>query len=701
MKKPLKLDPEQFLQHHLERAKTLFLRKQPLPARAALLKVLKAAPDWPPALELMGIISGELGKLEESIRYLARAVAAAPDSVGAHFNLGRALALVGRDEEALASLEAAIRLRPGTVAFLFERATVLAKLQRNEEAEAGYRRVIQIEPRHADAHYNFGRLLSATGRREAALASLGTAIRLRPGTPQFLVRHANVLAKLHRLEEAEAGYREAIRIDARCMEAHHQLGRLHNAKGDIEAAAKSFRLAHRCDPALVDPLVNLIAARMILCDWTEFDTDRETLIALESKEPRLGPWQLMLINDDPELHLSCARGLAGQSVAASERPTPGNRPQRLKIAYVSADFRVHPTAFLAAGLFEKHDRNRFEVVAVSLADDGSDIGRRILDAADVALNVADRDGQEVAHRLRAMGVDIAIDLMGHTTKSNFDIFRSRAAPIQVGFLGYPGTTGSEAVSYLIVDPVIATDEVRRAMSEQPVIMPHCYQCNDDQRPWPQDGPARAQCGLPENAFVYCSFNQTRKITPEVFDLWMRILRNVESSVLWLYVRFDGARANLLREAEKRGVAPERIVFAERLPQTQHLARFRLADLMLDTFPYGAHTTASDALWMGCPVLTRAGRSFASRVGASLLHTVGLPELVTTSFEDYEALAVDLARDPAKIASLRARLAEARTTTPLFDTALFCRYLERAYDLMWERHAAGAGPAMIDLRVGQG
>jgi predicted O-linked N-acetylglucosamine transferase (SPINDLY family) len=315
------------------------------------------------------------------------------------------------------------------------------------------------------------------------------------------------------------------------------------------------------------------------------------------------------------------------------------------------------------------------------------------------VNAADQDGPEIAHRLRAMGVDIAIDLMGHTAKADFDIFRNRAAPIQVGFLGYPGTTGSEAVSYLIVDPVIATDEVRRTMTEQPVIMPHCYQCNDDQRPWPDDGPTRAQCGLPESAFVYCSFNQTRKITPVVFDLWMRILRSVESSVLWLYVRFEGARANLLREAKKCGVAPERIVFAERLPVTQHLARFRLADLMLDTFPYGAHTTASDALWMGCPVLTCAGRSFASRVAASLVDTVGLPELVTTSFEDYEALATELARDPAKIALLRARLGEARTTTPLFDTALFCRDLERAYDLMWERYVAGVPPAMIDLRAG--
>jgi predicted O-linked N-acetylglucosamine transferase (SPINDLY family) len=611
--------------------------------------------------------------------------------------LGRALALVGRDEEALSSLEAAIRLRPATVPFLFERATVLAKLGRNEEAEAGYRQVLQIDPRHADAHYNFGRLLSSTGRREAALASLATAIRLRPGTPQFIVRHANVLAKLRRLEEAEAGYREAIRIDARCTEAHYQLGLLHNANGDIEAAAKCFRLAHRCDPAAVEPLGNLISAKLNLCDWSEFDADREAIFALNSNKAWRDPWLLMLIADDPELHLSCARGLAGQAAAATELAAPGNRPQRLKIAYVSADFRVHPTAFLAAGLFEKHDRNRFEIVAVSLADDGSDIGRRILNAADVALNAADQNGQEIAHRLRAMGVDIAIDLMGHTAKANFDIFRNRAAPIQVGFLGYPGTTGSEAVSYLIVDPVIATDEVRRAMTEKPVIMPHCYQCNDDQRPWPHEGPTRAQCGLPENAFVYCSFNQTRKITPEVFDLWMRLLRNVESSVLWLYVKFDGARANLLGEAKKRGVAPERIVFAERLPLAQHLARLKLADLMLDTFPYGAHTTASDALWMGCPVVTYAGRSFASRVGASLLHTIGLPELVTASFKDYEALAVELARDPGKIALLRAKLAEARTTTPLFDTALFCRDLERAYDSMWDRHAAGAAPVMIDLR----
>ncbi|HXF53117.1 MAG TPA: hypothetical protein VNK52_03235 [Hyphomicrobiaceae bacterium] len=444
------------------------------------------------------------------------------------------------------------------------------------------------------------------------------------------------------------------------------------------------------------PLVDLIAAKQILCDWSDFEADRRALVSFTAKEAWHDPWLLMLIADDPELHLSCARAFAGQAIASPEWPMPVGRPQRLKIAYISAGFRVHPTAFLTAGLFEKHDRSRFEVIAVSLADDGSDIGRRILGAADVALNAADQDGQEIAHRLRAMGVDIAIDLMGHTAKANFDIFRNRAAPIQVNFLGYPGTTGSEAMSYAIVDPVIATDEVRRAMTEQPVIMPHCYQCNDDERPWPQESPTREECGLPEDAFVYCSFNQTRKITPEVFDVWVRVLQRVENSVLWLYVKVEGTRGYLLREARKRGLAPERIVFAERLPLARHLARFRLADLMLDTFPYGAHTTASDALWMGCPVLTRAGRSFASRVAASLLHTVGLPELVTKNFAEYEGLAVELAGDPAKLASLKARLAAARTTSPLFDTARFCRDLERAYDSMWERHAAGAAPAPIDL-----
>ncbi|HXF53116.1 MAG TPA: tetratricopeptide repeat protein [Hyphomicrobiaceae bacterium] len=556
------------LERELDAARSLLLRQQARQSYTKARKILKAAPDWAPALELMGIVSGAVGRIDDAIRYLERAVLAAPKSASAYLNLGKALHLAGR----------------------------------HQQAETAYIKALQIEPRLAGAHH--------------------------------------------------------------------------------------------------DALAYYFSWALTSCDWSNFQQCRLRLAeAARRGAYAFNPYLLMLTLDDPDLHQVCAKNYARE--AAPAQPVgghiPARRPERLKIGYVSADFRVHPTAFLAAGLFEKHDRNRFEIVAVSLADDGSDIGRRILNAADVALNAADQDGQEIAHRLRAMGVDIAIDLMGHTAKSNFDIFRNRAAPIQVGFLGYPGTTGSEAVSYLIVDPVIATDEVRRTMTEQPVIMPHCYQCNDDQRPWPQDDPARAQCGLPENAFVYCSFNQTRKITPEVFDLWMRILHNVESSVLWLYVRFDGARANLLREAEKRGVAPERIVFAERLPQTQHLARFRLADLMLDTFPCGAHTTASDALWMGCPVVTCAGRSFASRVAASLLHTVGLPELVTKNFAEYEELAVELAGDPAKLASLKARLAAARTTSPLFDTARFCRDLERAYDLMWERHISGRPPEAIDLR----
>jgi predicted O-linked N-acetylglucosamine transferase (SPINDLY family) len=442
-----------------------------------------------------------------------------------------------------------------------------------------------------------------------------------------------------------------------------------------------------------------MAAKLLLCDWSEFDADREALISFASTKAWYDPWHLVLLTDDPELHLLGAKGLAGHALPQPERPSSTTRPQRLKIAYVSADLRAHPGAFLSAGLFEKHDRDRFEIVVVSLAKDDSDIRRRILDAADVALDVSGQSGQAIAHRLQAMGVHVAVDLMGHKANANFDIFRNRAAPVQINFLGYPGTMGSEALSYVIVDPVIATDEVQRTMAEELVIMPHCYQCNDDQRPWPNSGPTRAQCRLPEDAVVYCSFNQPRKITPEVFDVWMRILRRVEGSVLWLYIKLDGARENLLREAKARGIAADRIIFAERLPLKEHLARLRLADLMLDTFPYGSHTTASDALWMGCPVLTRAGRSFASRVAASLLSTVGLPELVTESDKDYEALAVDLAKQPERLATLRARLAEARTTTPLFNTALFCRNIERAYDLMWERYAAGLPPALIDLRDG--
>jgi protein O-GlcNAc transferase len=358
---------------------------------------------------------------------------------------------------------------------------------------------------------------------------------------------------------------------------------------------------------------------------------------------------------------------------------------------------MHATSYLAAGLFEAHDRNRFEVIGISLGpDDGSGMRQRVVQAFDRFEDVHNETNASVIRRIRDLKVDIVVDLMGYSRKARPSVLLNRVAPVQVNFLGFPGTTGMGSMDYIVADPFIATDDLRRNVSEKLVILPDCYQINDDRKAIADRTPTRADEGLPDFGFVFCCFNHVRKITPHMFDAWMRILSEVQDSVLWLLGTAPSAVANLRAAAEKRQVSAERLIFAERQPLEQHLARIRLADLFLDTFPCNAHTTASDALWAGCPVLSMTGNTFASRVCGSLLMTIGLPELAVQSLDAYERLALRLASQPGELEVLKARLQKNRLTSPLFDTRLFCHNLERAYEEMFRRAASGDPPAEINV-----
>jgi protein O-GlcNAc transferase len=365
---------------------------------------------------------------------------------------------------------------------------------------------------------------------------------------------------------------------------------------------------------------------------------------------------------------------------------------RIRVAYLSADFRGHATAYLMAGLFKQHDRSRFEIIGVSFgADDGSDMRAQLAGSFDQFLDVSAQGDREVAELLRQRGVDIAVDLKGHTEAGRPGILAYRPAPVQVTYLGYPGPLGLDFIDYVVGDKVILPLDQQPFYAEKFVHLPGTYQVNDSQRVIATRAPTRAELGLPSDAFVFCCFNHTWKITPAMFDIWMRLLRSVDGSVLWLFQSNDPACANLRKEAQARGIDPARLVFAPFRDQAEHLARIACADLFLDTLPCNAHTTASDALWAGVPVLTALGETFAGRVAASLLHGVGLPELITESLPEYEALARKLATDPALLQSLRRKLAHNRSRCALFDTARFTRHLESAYTTMWEIARRGEGP----------
>jgi protein O-GlcNAc transferase len=642
-------------------------------ARDLLRDHVRRSPSPSEALQLLGVICGELNEHGDAVRHLQRATVLTPRSASAHYNLGNALLISGRHEEALASLAKARDMKPTEPPILLAFANALTKLGRSDEAVEIYRQAVARMPDSAEGHENLGRVLFAQERKQEAIPHLQQAVRLAPENAGVLCLLGRALLSVERYEHA------------------------------VEAFTDTLKLM----PDNADATAGLVEANQSLGAWSDYDLHRRRLADLLVREERvsIAPFALLLIADEPELHRISATRAAERSARkiGSREPKPLAVPaagkKKLRVAYISADFRRHAMSHLTASMFADHDREQIETVGVSLqAGDDSLLRQRVVAGLDTFMDAQDESPEAIAQALRDMSVDIAVDLMGHTKHARLEIFAYRAAPIQVNYLGYPGTTGADYIDYIILDSFIATDRVRANLSEAPVIMPHCYQVNDRLRANP-DGPAsRAEFGLPETGIVFAAFNNAFKITPDMFDVWMRILGKVEGSVLWLLGSNDKFIANLRNEADARGIGPDRLVFGGFVEPKKHLLRYKVADLFLDTFPYGAHTTASDALWMECPVLTCAGESFASRVAGSLLHTVGLPEFVTENFAEYERRAVELVNQPALLARARVKLHAVRPTTPLFDSKLFASNLERAYQQMWSIYQAGDAPRPIDLAV---
>jgi predicted O-linked N-acetylglucosamine transferase (SPINDLY family) len=594
-----------------------------------------------------------------------RVIAIAPDWADAHNNRGNALVELTRYEEAMRSYEAAVERRPTYAEAYNNCGNVLAVLQRPREALVKYGRAIQYKPDYAEAHLNCGNTLRALRDFAGAVRSYGKALALRPDDAGAHLGQSMALRELNRFDEAVASAERAVRLD----------------------------------PELPYALGQLLLVKMHACDWDRINETRGAVIAAIDRGMHAAvPFTLIATDCPAHILRRCAElytaEIAPPPARAADRAPPRDRSrnERIKLAYVSGDFHAHATAYLMTGVFEAHDRDRFELYAVSLGrNDHSEIRMRLERPFEGFIEAGDRTDREIADLLRDLEVDIAVDLKGLTKGARPGIFALRPAPVQVNYLGYPGTMGVGYIDYLLADQVIIPDSDQRWYAENIVYLPDTYQCNDAQRVMTEKTPSRRDVGLPERGFVFCSFNGSYKITPLMFDVWMRLLQKTEGSVLWLRESNDASMRNLRREAESRGVAGERLVFAPSWSLADHLARHRLADLFLDTLPCGAHTGASDALWAGLPVLTCLGDSFAGRVAASLLDAIGLPEMVMRSLGEYEARALEFAHDPAALVEIRERLARNRNTHALFDTARFTRNLETAYEHMVERHRSGEPP----------
>jgi len=643
----------------------------------------------------------ELKQTDAAIVSYEKAIAIQPDFAVAHYNRGNALLKLRQTEAALASYDQAISLRPDYVEAHTNRGNLLAKLENFKAAIASYDQAISHNPMHAKAHSNRGNVLAQTRQFDAAIASFNRAIQIDPGYAEAYDNLGNALAELKRFDEAVASYDKAISLRPDFAEPHSHRGNALVSLKNHAAAIVSYERALRINPDFEFQSGMLQGTRMQLCDWQDFDQQVHLLEEkIRSGAKASPPFSALSLMDSSSVHRKCAETYVNEKFPPVSKTTGIARrakSDRIRIGYYSSDYHNHPVAFLIAGLFELHDRDRFEVIAFSSGPNvQDDMRRRLMKSFDRFIDVRDTGDEEVARMSRDMAIDIAIDLSGFTADGRTGVFAHRAAPIQVNYLGYPGTMGAPYIDYIIADSVIIPPESRQHYSEKVVAMPESYQVNDRQRVIADTQFSREELGLPGTGFVFCCFNNNFKITPATFDIWMRVLKAVDGSVLWLFAESPKSAERLRGEAQKRGVPPERLVFANRVPLADHLARHRAADLFIDTLPYNAHTTGSDALWAGLPVLTLMGESFAARVAASLLNAVHLPELVTTTPAQYEALAIELATHPEKLAGIKRKLAENRLVAPLFDTARFARHIEAAYTIMMERYWADMPPDHIQI-----
>jgi protein O-GlcNAc transferase len=651
-----------------------------------------------------GIALQALGRPESAITSHERAIALRPDYATAFNQRGKAYDALGRYEAAIESYDEAIALKTDYVEALYNRGVALSALKRYEAAISSYERAIALHAEHAVAYNNRGAALFELKQYEAALASYERALALKPDYAGAHYNRGHLLHELSRFDAAIESYERAIALSAEYAEAHYARGVALARRGRHEAALASFDVALALKPEMPLLYGMRLLSRTQLCDWGDLDADVARLATLiERGEPASGPFAVLSVADSPALQLRSAQLLVRERFALNDAlgPIPKYpREERIRIGYFSADLHNHATLHLMAGLFEMHDRSRFECTAFSFGVPVQDGMRERAQAAlEHFVDVRDRSDQQVAMMARELRIDIAVDLKGFTDGNRTGIFALRAAPLQVSYLGYPGTMGAQYIDYLIADRSLIPESAQRHYSEQIIYLPDSYQVNDDRRVIADDSLTREQCGLPPVGFVYCCFNSPYKILPGTFESWMRILSRVPGSVLWLLADNAAAERNLRREALERGVDPGRLVFAPRLPLAEHLARHRLADLFLDTFPCNAHTTASDALWAGLPVLTRSGEGFAARVASSLLSAVALPELSASTPAQYEESAVALAQDFRTLTEIRQRLAAGLRTAPLFDTRLTTRYLEAAYVQMYERYQADLAPEDMDVRGG--
>jgi len=719
----------------LERAVALHKEGRLADAEPLYRAVLVTLPRDFDALHLLGVVRHQRGDHAAALELIDRAIAINFAVASAHSHRGLALQGLKRFEEALQAYDRALTLKPESVEALFNRGRVLLVLRQLADALKSFDAALALAPDFAEAHLYRGNTLQDLNALEAALKSHDRALELKSDFPDALNDRGLTLLGLRRWDEAFRDFNRALALKPVHAQALCNRGKAFFEMRNLTEALADFDRALAVDPDMAEALNNratalfdlkrysecaatlsrllalfpdfdyalgaMFHAQRSACDWTNFaETSAEIVSGVVQGKKSDLPFALLTHSTSAGAQLSCAGRFTHDKYPAAAKPLwtgETYRHDRIRIAYLSADFHNHPVAYLMAEVFERHDATRFEVAALSFGpSDSGEMRRRLERAIPTFIGVDRLNDRAAAELLRKNEIDIAVDLKGFTTDCRPGILAYRPCPVQVSYLGFPGTVGAGYIDYIIADRHVIPKDHDAYFREKVVRLPDSLQPNDRKRRIAERIPSRTELGLPENGFVFCCFNASHKLNPSVFDIWMRLLKKVDGSVLWL-AHSGEASENLKREAERHGVPATLLVFAPRVGElAEHLAREKQADLFLDTYPYNAHATASDALWAGIPLITCAGETFASRVGMSLLHAIGLPELIVTDLASYEALALKLATTPSLLRSIRARLKQNRDIKPLFDSVRFTRHIEAAYVTMYERQQRGEKPAAFDV-----
>jgi predicted O-linked N-acetylglucosamine transferase (SPINDLY family) len=683
----------------LQDAINFFFKNNFAEAKILLYKILDSEPKNFDALNLIGVINGNQNNHLEALNFFKKAQKIRPGDILINFNLAKSFSEIGDDLEAVKYYEIAIKLDKNHLGSLLNFGKSLDQLKRYDEALIYYDHAIKLKPDYFEAHYNKGNTLKTLKRNDEALIHYDQAIKLKPDFFEAYNNRGTTFESLKRYDDALFNYDQAIKLKPDFSLPYNNKGNIFKYLKRYDEALLNFEKALKLKPDYEYLFGMYLHTKMFICDWQNYKDKVENLLLQISKNKKsCSCLQLLSLNDTPSIQYKSSEIWINDKHPFNFSLGPilkSKRRDKIKIGYYSPDFREHPVTNLIIELLELHNKNQFELFGFYFGPpDSSQMNKRVLTAFNKFFDVGLKSDKDIALMSREIGIDIAVDLAGFTKYARTDIFAYRAAPIQVNYLGYPGTMATNYIDYIIADPIIIPPESQKYYSEKVVYLPNSYQPNDRKREISKKIFTKEELDLPKEGFVFCCFNNNFKITPPTFNGWMRILKSVNGSVLWLLEENPIAASNLRKEAQFRGVNPNRLIFAKRTNLSEHLARHRAADLFLDTLPYNAHTTTSDALWAELPVLTCMGESFASRVAASLLNAIELPELITTTQEQYEALAIELATTPEKLRSIKQKLERNKLTTALFDTPRFTKHIEAAYKQMHERYQADLSPNNI-------